>query len=191
MARSFDPTIAPVDVTTLATMSREDLHDLWRRLHRKPPPRGLVGDLLRRALVWRLQSAQQGVHEIELWKRLAREARQAERRLALCADKSREKDGRDKPEPRRKLRPGTRLIREWKGEIHEVVVLKDGFLWKGTSHRSLSVIARLISGTNWNGWLFFGITRPEAQETIEPSSKPVEQARRKGARLAPNEAAHA
>lgn len=200
MARSLDPTIAGVDVTTFATMSRDELHDLWRRMHRKPPPRGLIGDLLRRTLAWSLQSLQQGIHKAELWKRLAREARQAERRLSLSSDKNREgggavgkgamSRGSAHPEPRRKLRAGTRLIREWKGEIHEVVVLPDGFLWKGASHRSLSVIAKAITGTSWNGWLFFGVTRPKAKEVLNPAATPVERATGHARSIAVREEAH-
>ncbi|PPD15856.1 MAG: hypothetical protein CTY25_03940 [Methylobacterium sp.] len=201
MVRSLDPTIARVDVTTLATMSLDELHDLWRRIHRKPPPRGLMGDLLRRTLAWRLQSLQQGIQEAELRKRLAREARQAERRLALSSSQRREgggavgesavSTGAARPESRRKLRAGTRLIREWKGEIHEVVVLPDGFLWKGTSHRSLSVIAKAITGTSWNGWLFFGVTRPKAKEVLNPASTPDERATRHARSIAVREEVHA
>lgn len=201
MARSLDPTITGVDITTLATMSLDELHDLWRRMHRKPPPRGLMGDLLRRTLAWRLQSLQQGIQEAELRKRLAKEARQAERRLALSSGQSREgggavgkgtvSRGAAHLEPRRKLRAGTRLIREWKGEIHEVVVLPDGFLWKGTTHRSLSVIAKAITGTSWNGWLFFGVTRPKAKEVLNPASTSVERATSHVHRIGAWEEAHA
>ena len=52
---------------------------------------------------------------------------------------------------------GTRLIREWNGVLHEVEVLDDGYLWRGQRHRSLSAIARAITGTKWSGPRFFGI----------------------------------
>lgn len=64
----------------------------------------------------------------------------------------------------RKVKPGTRLLREWKGEIHEVLVAPDGFIWKGERCRSLSEIARAITGTRWNGWKFFGIDEPANSE---------------------------
>ena len=55
------------------------------------------------------------------------------------------------------LKPGTRLMREWRGRRYEVVVLDDGFSWQGMHYRSLSAIARTITGTAWSGPLFFGL----------------------------------
>ena len=57
------------------------------------------------------------------------------------------------------LKPGTRLLREWNGTTHVVDVREDGFVWKGESYRSLSVIARTITGAHWSGPRFFGLTR--------------------------------
>jgi hypothetical protein len=54
---------------------------------------------------------------------------------------------------------GTRLIREWHGVEHTVTVLKDGYEWQGRPYKSLSAIARAITGTRWNGPLFFGLRR--------------------------------
>jgi hypothetical protein len=52
---------------------------------------------------------------------------------------------------------GTRLVREWNGALHEVEVLEDGYLWRGARHRSLSAIARAITGAKWSGPRFFGL----------------------------------
>jgi len=52
---------------------------------------------------------------------------------------------------------GTRLIREWQGVEHVVTVTRDGFEWQGRPYKSLSAIARAITGTRWNGWVFFGL----------------------------------
>jgi hypothetical protein len=54
-------------------------------------------------------------------------------------------------------RTGTILVREWRGTTYQVTVVDDGFLWNGKTHRSLSSIARAITGTNWNGSRFFGM----------------------------------
>ena len=52
---------------------------------------------------------------------------------------------------------GTRLVREWQGVEHTVTVLADDFEWQGRPYQSLSAIARAITGTQWNGWTFFGL----------------------------------
>ncbi len=52
---------------------------------------------------------------------------------------------------------GTRLVREHQGVEHTVTVLQDGYEWQGRPYRSLSAIARAITGTRWNGWAFFGL----------------------------------
>lgn len=52
---------------------------------------------------------------------------------------------------------GTRLIREWQGIEHTVTILNDGYEWQGRPYQSLSAIARAITGTRWNGWVFFGL----------------------------------
>ncbi|EWS54643.1 MULTISPECIES: DUF2924 domain-containing protein [unclassified Methylibium] len=55
--------------------------------------------------------------------------------------------------------PGTRLLREWQGRTHQVTVLSSGYEWNGQTYRSLSAIARSITGTAWSGPLFFGLRR--------------------------------
>ena len=57
------------------------------------------------------------------------------------------------------LKPGGRLLREWNGATHVVDVTEDGFVWKGQTHRSLSAIARAITGAHWSGPRFFGLTK--------------------------------
>ncbi|MET0049365.1 MAG: DUF2924 domain-containing protein [Sedimenticola sp.] len=64
-----------------------------------------------------------------------------------------------------KYLPGTRLIREWQGVTHEVVVEESGFRWRQTQYSSLSHIAREITGTRWSGPRFFGL-----KERIVPKS---------------------
>jgi hypothetical protein len=63
-----------------------------------------------------------------------------------------------------RLKPGTRLLREWQGRTHEVLVSDDGFVWQQARYRSLSHIARVITGTSWSGPVFFGLKpRPSAK----------------------------
>ena len=80
------------------------------------------------------------------------------------------------------LKPGTRLMREWRGQSHEVLVLDAGFSWQGTRYRSLSAIARKITGTAWSGPLFFGLrsnrsaTHSPSQVSV-PVTRPMEEDR--------------
>lgn len=57
------------------------------------------------------------------------------------------------------LKPGTRLVRTWQGKKHCVTVTRDGFEYKGEIYTSLSLIANTITGSRWNGWLFFGLKK--------------------------------
>jgi hypothetical protein len=61
------------------------------------------------------------------------------------------------------LATGTRLVREWQGRTYEVIALEDGFSWRDTHYRSLSAIARKITGTPWSGPLFFGLKQNGAK----------------------------
>ena len=64
------------------------------------------------------------------------------------------------------VRPGTVLVREWAGGVCHVMALEDGFAWNGTTYRSLSQVARAITGTRWNGRRFFGV--PAANGPTSP-----------------------
>ncbi len=80
---------------------------------------------------------------------------------------------------RPQLKPGTRLIREWQGRTYEVVVLDDGLSWQGTQYRSLSAIARKITGTAWSGPLFFGLKQNRSASrrsspALVPAPEPME-----------------
>ena len=61
------------------------------------------------------------------------------------------------PFPDRSLKPGTLLRREWQGVLHTVEALNEGFAWSGATYKSLSEVARAITGTRWNGPRFFGL----------------------------------
>lgn len=83
-------------------------------------------------------------------------SRDTRRALELLAD---EVEGKIVRKPMsgdsRNPMPGTRLIREWEGAEHTVTVLADGYDWQGRKYRSLSAVARAITGVNWNGFRFF------------------------------------
>ena len=77
----------------------------------------------------------------------------------------------------RRLKPGTVLVREYQGERHSVVVASDGFVWREETYASLSVVARLITGTNWNGPKFFGM-RLSGGKTDKPEAAVQSPSRR-------------
>ncbi len=62
------------------------------------------------------------------------------------------------------IRPGTRLLRTWQGDTHEVLALEKGFSYRGETYASLSVIARCITGARWSGPLFFGLKVPRPKK---------------------------
>jgi hypothetical protein len=66
-----------------------------------------------------------------------------------------------------RIKPGTRLIRQWDGQTHQVTVAEEGFEYKGERYKSLSEIARLITGTRWSGPLFFGL-KQSAKNRVRP-----------------------
>ena len=66
-----------------------------------------------------------------------------------------------------RIKPGTRLIRDWRGQSHRVTVLDNGYEYAGKRYSSLSKVARLITGTRWSGPLFFGLRGTHARERID------------------------
>ncbi len=132
-------------LTALADLDTTGLRREWRRLYRSHPPLHIRRDLLVLAIAWKLQEKVYG----------GLTAAQ-KRKLAGIAEDLR-KNGDLSAGPAIRLKPGLRLVREWRGETHDVLVLEDGFEWNGKRRRSLSAIAREITGTRWSGPLFFGL----------------------------------
>jgi hypothetical protein len=128
----------------LPSLGRAELRSEWLRVYGTEPPARLGRELLMAAVAYRLQERVLGGLRPEL-----------RRRLRSIAESTR-RGGEIVPAAPR-LKPGTRLMREWQGRTHEVVVCEDGFLWQQAQYRSLSQIARAITGTRWSGPLFFGL----------------------------------
>src|SRR5215475_8867610 len=127
---------------TLARLSKLTIFELrgeWRRLHRSPPPMRLSRDLLMRGITYKLQERPLGGLSSSILRKLER----------LNLD-SKASDGQ-KPAPPISLKAGTRLVREWRGVTHTVLVKAQGFEWNGQRNRSLTVIAHKITGAHWSG----------------------------------------
>lgn len=123
-------------LTALAAMSSAELKEEWERVHRAPAPR-IAADLLRFGIAYRLQE-----------RALGGLPRATSGSLRKCAGQTRRRDG---------VRPGARLVRSWNGRSISVLVEDDGFLWEDRRYRSLSAIAREVTGTAWSGPRFFGL----------------------------------
>jgi Protein of unknown function (DUF2924) len=130
----------------LETLDLSAMRQEWRRLYRAEPPR-LSRDLMTRALAYRIQEiAFGGLSKATL------------RRLASLAAEF-ESDGRIATPARPRIKPGARLVREWHGRTHAVVVTEEGFEFERKLYRSLTGVAREITGAAWSGPRFFGLAR--------------------------------
>lgn len=127
----------------LYTMKPAELRSRWREVYRSVAP-DIGPDLLRRGIAYRLQERGQG----SLTSSTRREIERQIKRL-----------GRDDgvSVSTRSLKPGTRLVRSWRGKMHQVLVLEDGFEFDGRRYGSLTQIASDITGAHWSGPRFFGL----------------------------------
>jgi hypothetical protein len=135
-------------VAALKTTSTPELKQQWRDLFGKEPP-PFNRRYIESRLAYRIQELAYGGLKPETLRRL--------RELGEQLD-----GGRIDVRKRRvddRLLTGTRLIREWQGVEHTVTVLADGFEYQGRPYKSLSAVARAITGTQWSGPLFFGLRR--------------------------------
>jgi Protein of unknown function (DUF2924) len=133
------------ELDRIRCLDLEGLRHEWRRLHKCEPPR-ISRDLLVLAVGYRLQ-------EIE-HSGLGKSTR---RKLQTMA-KGLRTTGRVTPTPSLSLKPGARLVREWRGRTHSVTVTEDGFEYAGASYQSLTKIAKKITGAHWSGPRFFGLS---------------------------------
>ena len=132
------------EIARLEALTNFELRGEWRRLHGMQPPRSLSRDLLLRGITYKIQERAFG----GLSKSLLRKLTNTDTSSALYRS----------PAPRTVVKPGTRLVREWNGETHTVLIHADGVEWRGQRYRSLSLVAREITGAHWSGPRFFGLT---------------------------------
>jgi hypothetical protein len=126
----------------LAELSSEELKSEWARRFGAPVPT-LSPELLRLGIGYELQAQRYGGP--------SRSTRSVLRHAMIPVEEGR-------ASPPRKLTPGTKLVRDWHGAGHTVTVLADGFDYDGRHWRSLTAIAKAITGVKWNGPRFFGLS---------------------------------
>jgi hypothetical protein len=136
-----------MEIAALHGAATRDLKIAWRRLFRTQPPRCLSRDLVIRAIAYRMQERAHGGLSPAVKRRLRSLVAQIEAKGTQVLD------------PGVVLKPGARLVREWAGKTHTVIVLDDGFEYDGERYFSLSKIAARITGAHWSGPRFFGIAK--------------------------------
>jgi DUF2924 family protein len=133
------------ELSSLSELTIYDLRVAWRERLGCESPAIRSSNVLLRLLAWRIQAEAFGGHDAPTERKLREVARALER------------NGTYEPKIRRDLSPGIVLTREWKGVTHRIDVTGDGFRHQGRSYRSLSDVARAITGTRWSGPRFFGL----------------------------------
>jgi hypothetical protein len=165
-AKSPDPAVE-AELDRLAVMPIAQLRVRYREVFRADPPKAFGPDLLRRSLTHRIQEKAYGGLSRSMQRLLDQMIK------ALSA----------KPNGKivlpRRIKPGSVLVREWKGRSHRVMVLADGFAYDGKTFGNLSEIAVLITSTRWNGPRFFGL-----RSKTDESDKPTNAGRSNGAERA-------
>ena len=132
-------------------MCRPKLLELWQKVYGRAAPEGLRRELLVPFLAYRIQENAHGGLKPSTLSEL--------RRIAQSLEKP---EGPTESRSRPRIKSGTRLIRKWRGETHEVTAAESGFEYHGITYRSLSEIARKITGTRWSGPAFFKLNGAKA-----------------------------
>ncbi len=132
------------ELDRLRSMPIVELRALWRAKFKSEPPKAFGPDLLCRSIAYKIQENAYGGLDpatSRLLNQLIAQYGKTPGKIVL---------------PRR-IKPGAILVRQWKKDSHRVTVMENGFAYEGKTYESLSEIARLITGTRWNGPRFFGL----------------------------------
>lgn len=147
------PKVSPTaEIKELGGLGTDELRQRWTELYGMAPSPRISRELLVRAVAHRIQEEAHGG--------LGKSCQRQLSRLAVTLGEGGSLEGVQS----RSFKPGTKLIREWKGEVHEVVIAGGTYIWAGQHHRSLSQIARAITGTRWSGPRFFGLEARQATD---------------------------
>ena len=166
------------EVASLGDFPRQALEAFWLKAHERPPPKGMRRDLLIRSAAWHLQAMRLGGLSAETL-RLLRSAIKRIENERVARDRSTGNANGDQvnvgegddvvlhidgsatvaapPRQRRRLTPGSRLMREWGGRTHVVDVIEGGYVFEAKVYPSLTAIAGKITGAHWSGPRFFGL----------------------------------
>jgi len=129
----------PLTLNDIETSTKTNLRESFESAFNVPLQQNVSLDFIKGNLAWHIQAKQQKQNPKALREKLFKKAH--------CAT----------PKHKISYQPGTRLIREWQGQTHEVTIMDKGYLWQGKRYRSLTAIAYEITGTKWSGPRFFGL----------------------------------
>lgn len=148
MRKPKQPIRSDSQIPDFRAMKRPALVALWQTTFGRPLPPKIRQPLAAQLLCFHAHETAYGGL-----------SREVEAYLASLLPKPRGRGAQAHPAPARRLRPGTRLLRAWRGDTYTVTVADPGFIYAGRTYRSLSVIAREITGTPWSGPAFFGLKK--------------------------------
>ena len=137
------------EIASLSKLGVDQLRARWKAMFGNAPSRDIGRSFLTRAIAYRLQEKAFGGLKPSTQRMLAEFAYDGANGSAAVRS--------------RIVRPGAVLVREWRGISHQVSVLEKGFSFRGKRYRSLSEVARQITGTRWSGPLFFGLKRAQEE----------------------------
>ena len=135
------------EIVALPNLGIAVLRARWRELFSRPAPKFFRRNLLIRGVAYQMQ--------VQAYGGLSNETKRRLREIALAIRNGDQEAVVTGPQ----IKPGTRILRLWQGKTHTVLVLADGFQWDGKTYKSLSAIAKAITGTQCNGYTFFGLKR--------------------------------
>ena len=124
-------------IAEISAFDRAECLDRWREVFERPPPKYLSPQFMKRVLIWEMQNRALGGVSLNTTRRLNQIA-----------------SGKSLPT---RTKRGSHLIREWNGRTYQVEVVEGGYVMDGKTWRSLSAIARHITGARWSGPRFFGV----------------------------------
>jgi hypothetical protein len=149
---SIDGETLVAEIAGLSKLSIDELRERWKAMYGKAPSKEIGRSFLIRAIAYRLQERAYGGLKPSI------------RRLLVRFGEATASGSSPKKPQYRKAQSGTILVREWQGNAHRVTMLDDGVSFNGKRYRSLSEVAREITGSRWSGPRFFGLRLP-AMET--------------------------
>ena len=144
---TIDDVALETEIGRLPSLSLFELRNRWKTLFGHPAPKSLRRNFLARTVAYQMQVEAYGGLSVAIKCRLreiASAVRNGDANAVLGSSR---------------IKPGTQMIRQWQDTTHTVRALAEGFEWNGCTYKSLSAVANAITGTNWNGFSFFGIKR--------------------------------